>query len=46
MGKWGKAGENCKAGAGQLTERNRDVEDNDQQPCRDVWDLKFTDDHP
>lgn len=46
MGKRGRAGENSKAGADQLTELNRDVEDNDEQPCRDVWGLKFTDDHP
>jgi len=30
-----------KEGLIRLAERNREIKDNDEQPCREVWGLKF-----
>lgn len=35
-----------KEGLTRLAERNRDIKDNEEWPCREVWGLKFTEDHP
>lgn len=41
MGGGGEQERIAKEGLTRLAERNREIKDNDEQPCREVWGLKF-----